>query len=69
MMYLLLFFMSHVFCCVINMLFIVSGGWSQPTSVWDLDPKTAITNTELEMQLEKARKVSTGWSEEKKLHC
>ena len=47
------------------MLFIVSGGWSQPTSVWDLDPKTAITNTELEMQLEKARKVSIGWSEKK----
>ena len=32
------------------------GGWSQPTSVWDLDPKTTITNTELEMQVEKARK-------------
>lgn len=32
------------------------GAWSQPTSVWDLDPKTVITNTELEMQIEKARK-------------
>jgi len=61
-MFLLPFFMSHIFCCVIKMLLIISGGWSQPTSVWDLDPKTTITNTELEMQVEKARKVSSGWS-------
>ncbi|CAG2189499.1 GIGYF [Mytilus edulis] len=33
------------------------GQWSQPTSVWDLDSKAAMTNTDLEMQIEKARKV------------
>lgn len=32
------------------------GQWSQPTSVWDLDSKAAMTNTDLEMQIEKARK-------------